>query len=274
MNGRKTDRDRGDSRLSRYTKAFRYHLPALISFATFFLIWEALVDLRGIQPIYLPAPSLIVGTLVSMTLDGTILFHLGFTLLRIFSGFAIAAAIGVGLGIAMGMSQLCARILDPWIAALYPLPKISLIPLLIIWLGTGEIYKISIAVFSAFLPIVITTYAGIRQIEPDLLLTAADLGANKRQTQFKIVVPAAVPSIVAGLQLGMGIAIIMVVAAEMIGGSGQTGIGYLLISAGQVLETEKVFACLIVLAVVGGAILKGQDYASRFFAPWAFAQAH
>jgi ABC-type nitrate/sulfonate/bicarbonate transport system permease component len=264
--------DRG-SYLSAYGRAFRYHLPALISFILFFLLWEALVDLRGIQPIYLPAPSLIVATLVKMTLDGTILFHLGFTLFRIFAGFAIAAIVGVSLGIAMGMSPLCARVLDPWIAALYPLPKISLIPLLIIWLGTGEIYKISIAAFSAFLPIVITTFAGIRQIEPELLSTAADLGASARQIQFKIVIPAAVPSIAAGLQLGMGIAIIMVVAAEMIGGSGQTGIGYLLISAGQVLETEKVFACLIVLAVVGGAIIKAQDYASRLIAPWAFTQS-
>jgi ABC-type nitrate/sulfonate/bicarbonate transport system permease component len=273
MSAEKINRDGDDARLARYGRAFRYHLPALVSFAAFFLGWEALVDLRGIPPIFLPAPSLIAATLVTMTLDGTIPFHLGFTLLRILSGFALAAVIGVGLGILMGMSQLCARILDPWVAALYPLPKISLIPLLIIWLGTGEIYKISIAVFSAFLPIVITTYAGIRQIEPDLLSTAADLGASSRQIQYKIVIPAAIPSIFAGLQLGMGISIIMVVAAEMIGGSGQTGIGYLLISAGQVLETEKVFACLIVLAIVGGVILKGQDFASRLFAPWAFSQA-
>jgi NitT/TauT family transport system permease protein len=253
-------------------KALSYHLPTLISFVVFFLAWEIMVDLRDIKPIYLPAPTLILETLAKMITDGTIFFHLGFTLYRIFAGFVIAAVVGIGLGIMMGMMPLFARILDPWIAALYPLPKISLIPLLIIWLGTGEIYKISISAFSAFLPIVISTFAGIRQIEPDLLKTAADLGANRRQIQFKIVIPAAIPAIVNGLQLGMGIAIIMVVASEMIGGSGQTGIGYLLISAGQVLETEKVFACLLVLALVGGLIMKGQDYASRKFAPWAFAR--
>lgn len=254
------------------SKTLRYHLPALISFAIFFFAWEILVDLRDIKPIYLPAPSLIIETLVKMAKDGTLFFHLAYTLYRIFAGFVIAAAVGVGLGILMGMMPLFARVLDPWIAALYPLPKISLIPLLIIWLGTGEVYKISLSAFSAFLPIVISTFAGIRQIEPDLLKTAADLGANRRQIQFKIVVPAAIPAIVNGLQLGMGIAIIMVVASEMIGGSGQTGIGYLLISAGQVLETEKVFACLLVLALVGGLIMKGQDYASRKLAPWAFAR--
>jgi ABC-type nitrate/sulfonate/bicarbonate transport system permease component len=252
-------------------KRLRYHLPALVSFAIFFVAWEVMVDLRGIKPIYLPAPSLILATLVKMTEDGTIFFHLAFTLFRIFAGFVVAAVVGIGLGILMGMTPLFARLLDPWIAALYPLPKISLIPLLIIWLGTGEIYKISLSAFSAFLPIVISTFSGIRQIEPDLLKTAADLGASRHQIQFKIVVPAAIPAIVNGLQIGMGIAIIMVVASEMIGGSGQTGVGYLLISAGQVLETEKVFACLLVLALVGGLIMKGQDYASRKLAPWAFA---
>ncbi|MGN6461813.1 MAG: ABC transporter permease [Pseudolabrys sp.] len=248
-----------------------YHLPAIVSFVLFFAAWEILVQWRDIPPIYLPAPSAIIVTLWKMAADGSLFYHLGITLFRIFAGFVVAAVVGVGLGIWMGMSQMVARVLDPWIATLYPLPKISLIPLLIIWLGTGELYKISLSAFSAFLPILISSYSGIRQVDPDLLKTAADLGASRHQIQAKVVIPASVPAIVAGLQLGMGIAIILVVAAEMIGGSGQTGIGYLLISAGQVLETEKVFACLLVLAAAGAIITKGQDYISRKIAPWGFA---
>jgi NitT/TauT family transport system permease protein len=166
------------------------------------------------------------------------------------------------------MSKLLARILDPWIAALYPLPKISLIPLLIIWLGTGEAYKIVISAITAFFPIVISSYAGIRQADRGLIKAAQDLGANRRQIQLKVVIPFAVPSIFAGLQLGMGVTIILVVAAEMIGGSGQSGMGYLLIQAGQVLETEKVFAGLIVLAVFGALITKAQQRIDRWLAPW------
>jgi NitT/TauT family transport system permease protein len=98
---------------------------------------------------------------------------------------------------------------------------------------------------------------------------AMDLGASPRQIQLKVVIPAAIPSILAGLQLGMGVTIILVVAAEMIGGSAQGGMGYLLISAGQVMETEKVFASLVVLAVVGAAIIKLQQWADRIVAPWA-----
>jgi len=173
------------------------------------------------------------------------------------------------LGLVMGMSRLAARIADPWIAALYPLPKISLIPLLIIWMGTGEGYKILISAISAFFPIVMSTYAGVRQVEPGLLKAAQDLGASRRQIQTKVVIPGAIPSIFSGLQLGMGVTIILIVAAEMIGGSSRTGMGYLLVHAGQVLETEKVFAALVVLAIMGAVIIKGQQWLDRVLAPWA-----
>jgi ABC-type nitrate/sulfonate/bicarbonate transport system permease component len=242
-------------------------LPAL-TVVIFLLAWEGLVRWRGIAPIYLPAPSSITVYLWRMIADGSMEYHLAVTLLRIFAGFLLAAVTGIGLGLLMGMSRVVARVADTWIAALYPLPKISLIPLLIIWLGTGEAYRIVISAVTAFFPIVISTYSGIRQVDSGLIKAAKDLGANTRQIQLKIVIPAAMPSILAGLQLGMGVAIILVVAAEMIGGSGQSGMGYLLINAGQVMETEKVFASLVVLAVMGAVIIKLQQWADRKVAPW------
>jgi ABC-type nitrate/sulfonate/bicarbonate transport system permease component len=231
--------------------------------------WEVYVRVRGIAPIFLPAPSVIAVYLWRMIADGTMEYHLGVTLLRIFAGFFIAAAAGVALGVAMGMSRLVAKVADIWIAALYPLPKISLIPLLIIWLGTGEAYRIVISAVTAFFPIVISTYSGIRQADRGLIKAAQDLGANTRQIQLKVVIPAAIPSIFAGLHLGMGVTIILIVAAEMIGGSSQSGMGYLLINSGQVMETEKVFASLVVLAVVGAVVVKLQQWTDRKVAPWA-----
>lgn len=242
-------------------------LPALVILA-FLLGWELLVRVRGIAPIYLPAPSAIATYLARMIVDGSLAVNLGFTLLRIFVGFAIAAVTGVTLGVLMGMSRIIARIADPWIAALYPLPKIALIPLLVIWLGTGEAYKIVISAVTAFFPIVISAYAGIRQVDRGLMKAARDLGSNRRQIQMKVVIPAAIPSIFAGLRLGMGVTIILVIAAEMIGGSSQSGMGFLLIQAGQVMETEKVFASLIVLAVMGAVIIKCQEWIDRVVAPW------
>jgi len=247
--------------------------PAL-TVVLFLLVWEAAVRWRGIAPIFLPAPSLIAVYLWRMIVDGSMEYHLGVTLLRIFAGFALAAVTGVGLGVLMGMSRVVARVADTWIAALYPLPKISLIPLLIIWLGTGEAYRIVISAVTAFFPIVISTYAGIRQADRGLIKAAKDLGANTRQIQLKVIIPAAMPSILAGLQLGMGVAIILVVAAEMIGGSSQSGMGYLLINSGQVMETEKVFASLVVLAVMGAVIIKLQQWTDRKVAPWVAHEGH
>jgi ABC-type nitrate/sulfonate/bicarbonate transport system permease component len=241
----------------------------IASVVLFVLGWEVFVRVRGIAPIYLPAPSAIAVYLWRMIIDGTMAYNLGVTLLRIFAGFAVAAVTGVALGVLMGMSRIVAAIADVWIAALYPLPKISLIPLLIIWLGTGEAYRIVISAVTAFFPIVISTYAGIRQTDRGLIKAAQDLGANARQIQLKVVIPAAVPAIFAGLHLGMGVTIILIVAAEMIGGSSQSGMGYLLINAGQVMETEKVFASLVVLAVVGAVVIKLQQWTDRWIAPWA-----
>jgi NitT/TauT family transport system permease protein len=252
---------------ARAARIWQLVLPALTIVAVV-VAWEALVRLRGIAPIYLPAPSSVFVYLSRMIADGSMPYHLGITLLRIFVGFGLAAVFGIALGVLMGMSRTIARVADVWIAALYPLPKISLIPLLIIWVGTGEAYKIVISAVSAFFPIVISTYSGIRQTDRGLIKAAKDLGANARQIQLKVVIPGAIPSIFAGLHLGMGIAIILVVAAEMIGGSSQGGMGWLLISSGQVMETEKVFASLIVLAVVGAVVIKLQQWIDRKVAPW------
>jgi len=243
-------------------------LPS-VSFVLFVLLWELIVRLRGITPIVLPAPSAIATYLWVMIRDGSIPYHLGITFLRIMGGFFVASFFGILLGVMMGMSRVASRVLDPWIAALYPLPKISLIPLLIIWLGTGEAYILTISAITAFFPVVISTYAGIRQVDQGLVRAARDLGANQRQVQMRVIIPAAIPTIFAGLQLGMGVTIILVVAAEMIGGSSQSGMGYLLIRYGQVMETEKVFAALIVLAIFGGIIIKTQERIDRWLAPWA-----
>jgi ABC-type nitrate/sulfonate/bicarbonate transport system permease component len=246
-------------------------LPYIV-IAAVLVLWEVLVRLNGIQPIYLPAPSSILRYLVAMLLDGSLPYHLGVTFVRIMVGFLVAASSGILVGVVMGMSPLAARIVDPWIGALYPLPKISLIPLLIIWLGTGESYKIVISAVTAFFPVVISTFAAIRQVDTGLIKAAKDLGASPHQRQIKVVIPASLPGIFSGLHLGMGVTIIMVVAAEMIGGSSDSGMGYLLVHAGQVMETEKVFAALIALAVFGAVLTGLQKWLDRLVAPWADGQ--
>jgi len=230
------------------------------------VIWEILVAVAQLNPIYLPRPSHILIALVTMFRSGGLLNDLLATLGRIFGGFAISLVLGVFVGIWMATSERVNAIADNFIAALYPLPKVTLIPLLIIWLGTGGPFMLTISALGAIFPIIINTVLGIRQCDPGLILAARDLGANNRQIIHMVLLPSAVPSIFAGVRLGLGVSIILVVAAEMV--VGKVGLGARLYLAGQVLETEQVFAVLIVLALLGIVVTKVQDLIDDWVSHW------
>jgi NitT/TauT family transport system permease protein len=228
-----------------------------IAVAVVLVGWELIVIGFGFNPIYLPRPTRIVLALIEMFQNGGLTKDLLATLGRVFGGFAVALVFGVAMGVFMATSERFNAIADNFIAALYPLPKVTLIPLLIIWLGTGGPFMLTISALGAVFPIILNTLLGIRQCDPGLVLAARDLGANRRQIIRKVLLPGAVPSIFAGIRLGLGVSIILVVAAEMV--VGKLGLGARLYLAGQVLETEQVFAVLIVLATLGIVITKTQD---------------
>lgn len=231
--------------------------------------WELAVIAAGLNPIYLPQPTRIAVALIEMFRSGGLVHDLLATLGRIFGGFAVAVAIGVLLGVWMATSERVNAIADNFIAALYPLPKVTLIPLLIIWLGTGGPFMLTISALGAAFPIVINTVLGIRQCDPGLVLAARDLGASRRQLIRMVLLPSAIPSIFAGMRLGLGVSIILVVAAEMV--VGKVGLGARLYLAGQVLETEQVFAVLIVLAALGIVVTKIQDAIDLWLNHWRVA---
>jgi NitT/TauT family transport system permease protein len=204
--------------------------------------------------------------LVDLFRNGGLGYDLVITLWRIFAGFAIAVVLGVAIGIWMATSERMRAVADLYIAALYPLPKITLIPLLIIWLGTGGPFMLTISALGAIFPIIINTVLGIRQCDAGLVLAARDLRANQSQIILKVLLPSAIPSIFAGIRLGLGVSIILVVAAEMV--VGKVGLGGRLFLAGQVLETEQVFAVLIVLAILGIVVTKIQDAIDVWLGHW------
>src|SRR4029079_2110094 len=237
-----------------------------IAVAFVLIMWEVIVVAAHLNPIYLTSPSQILVALVAMFKTGGLLGDLLATLGRIFGGFAIALVAGTLLGIWMATSQRVSAIAANFIAALYPLPKITLIPLLIIWLGTGGPFMLALLALGAIFPIVINTVLGIRQCDPGLILAARDLGASNRQVIKMVLLPSAVPSIFAGVRLGLGVSIILVVAAEMV--VGKVGLGARLYLAGQILETEQVFAVLIVLAILGVVVTKAQDLIDDWLSQW------
>jgi NitT/TauT family transport system permease protein len=227
------------------------------SVALVLIVWELTAILTGVNRLYLPRPTEIVVALFDMFANGRLAVDLGATLSRVFGGFFIALAVGIVLGIWIASSDRVRAVADMFIAALYPLPKVTLIPLLIIWLGTGGPFMLTISGLGAIFPIIINTVLGVRQCDPGLVLAARDLGATRRQVMRLVLLPSAIPSIFAGARLGLGVSIILVVAAEMV--VGKLGLGARLYLAGQVLETEQVFAVLIVLATLGIVVTKIQD---------------
>jgi len=237
-----------------------------VAMVLFLLAWEAAVTWSDIPELFLPRPSLIVVTLYDMIVRKGLLIDLAVTLYRIFAGFFLAAAVGITLGILMGTSRRLYAICDIFIAAIYPIPKISLLPLIVIWLGSGNMSLVVLSALASVFPILVNTIVGVRQCDEGLILAARDLGATRGQIQRKVVLPAAIPSIFAGLRLALGISIIMIVAAEM--QLSKYGIGARLTQAGSVLETGQVFAMLILLAIVGIVLTKAQDSLDRIVGRW------
>ncbi|SDR34731.1 NitT/TauT family transport system permease protein [Rhizobiales bacterium GAS191] len=237
-----------------------------VAMALFILFWEVGVALSDIPELYLPRPSVIIVTLYRLFVQKNLAYDLMLTLHRIFGGFILAAAIGIPLGILMGMSKRIYVVADFFVAAIYPIPKISLVPLLVIWLGSGDIFQIVLSALACVFPILVNTVIGVRQCDPGLILAARDLGATPGQIQRLVVLPAAVPAIFGGLRLALGIGIIMVVAAEM--QTARYGLGARLQLAGQVLETGEVFAVLLLLAVIGLLFTKAQQYLDALVNRW------
>ena len=211
-----------------------------VAMALFLAFWELSIPLFDVPEIFLPRPSLVIVTLYDLFATKSLAYDLMLTLYRIFAGFFLAAVIGIGLGLLMGMSRRIYAICDVFVAALYPVPKIAL------------------SALGCIFPILVNTIIGVRQCDEGLILAARDLGASAVQIQRKVVLPAAVPAIFGGLRLALGISIILVVAAEM--QTARYGLGAKLQLAGQILETGQVFAILLLLAILGILLTKGQQY--------------
>jgi NitT/TauT family transport system permease protein len=237
-----------------------------VAMALFLVAWEVGVAVSGIPELFLPRPSAILVSLVTLFATKGLAYDTALTLWRIFGGFVLGSVIGIFLGVMMGTSRRIFATTDIFVAAIYPVPKISLVPLLVIWLGTGDLFLIVLAALGCLFPVLVNTITGVKQTDPGLILAARDLGATQPQILRHVVIPGAVPAIFAGLRLALGIAIILIVAAEM--QTARYGLGAKLHLAGQILETGDVFAILLLLSLIGIVLTKAQGFADRFVGRW------
>jgi ABC-type nitrate/sulfonate/bicarbonate transport system permease component len=193
--------------------------------------------------------------------------HLWVTLMRIFVGFIAGTIPGLILGVGMGMSRTIRSMLDPVISALYVIPKITILPLMmLIFTPFGETYKIVTVAISAFFVVLINTMAGVREIEPIFIEAGKNYGANGLQLFRHVILPAAMPVIFAGLRLALGTALIVIVAVEFV--SGKSGVGYITWYYWEVLNPPKMYAGLIVIMLLGILLTYGLMAVEGFVMPW------
>jgi NitT/TauT family transport system permease protein len=238
----------------------------VLSPAGLLLVWELLSRTGVLDARFVPPPSLIGRTLVTLARTGDLPYHVGVSVERILAGFVLGAVPAVALGLAMGLNRSVRAAMMPLVAALYPIPKIAVYPLIIFYLGIGEASKVGIVALSIFFLVLLNTMAGVLGLDRAYVNIARAYGARPIDIFTTIAWPGALPSIFTGLKLGMGFALIVIVGAELLGSD--AGIGFLIWRAYQIFAIDVMFAGLLVTALLGWLATAGLDWLERWALPW------
>ena len=253
------------NRMTHWQKSYP-HWVSVISIIGVLLVWELICRAGFVSSLFLPAPSQIIASLFVMIGDGEIGISLAASMYRILVGFAIGSIIGLAVGLVTGTSALADKIGNPIVNALYPIPKIALLPLFILWLGIGELSKVTIIAMGVFFPVAMNTYSGVKNVDTLLIKVAVSFNASWWKTMKSVVLPNALPMIFAGLRLAAGTSLLLLVAAEMI--AAQVGIGALILHYGDLMITDRLMAGVIVLSLLGLIFNLLLQWLERKAVPW------
>ncbi len=230
------------------------------------VLWEILVRTGLLDARFFPAPTGIVSTFVSLITSGELFTHLEASLGRIILGFLLGATPALFLGLIMGLSPIVRAAINPMVAATYPIPKIAILPLIMLIFGLGEMSKYVVVAIGVFYLVLINTMAGVMNIEKIYLDVGNNFGASRKDMYFTIALPGSLPLIFAGLRLGWGVALLLIVAAEFVGA--KSGIGYLIWQSWQTFSVEAMYVGLIVISVLGYVSSLVLDELERILIPW------
>ncbi len=236
----------------------------LLSVVVVLALWQYVGS--RINPIFLSTPTKIAAafaaTVTSGELPRAVLASLGVTA----AGFFSAMIVGVPVGLLMGRFRTFEYLIDPYVNALYVVPRIALIPLIIVWAGLGIMAQIVVVFGTTVFPILLSTYAGVKHVDKRLIETAYSFGASERQLFFKVIIPGSVPFIMSGLRLGIGQAVIGMIVAQMF--LGIAGMGFMLTNYGNQFATDYVFVVVISLAALGILLTEMVKLVERRFNKW------
>ena len=234
----------------------------------FILVWECVARMQVVPGYLFPPFSTVIVTLYGLLVSGVLLDNLASSLFRVLAGLLLGSVAGIMMGTVMGCREVIDRSFHPIVSLLYPIPAIGWAPLLMIWIGIGEILPIMLIFLCSFFPVLYSTITGIKGVDPDVINAARTLGASDLRVPVTIILPLALPDIFTGLRLGAGMAWRVVIAVEMVAMI-STGIGALLIRSESLLRVDVIIACLIVLSVMCLAFERIFQYAeTRLTEKW------
>ena len=242
----------------------------LLTVAALILLWWIATNLGWIKPLFLPRPEAILRAFDqawSGQLDNnTLLGHFAWSMMRVFGAFALAALIGIPVGIAMGVSRIARGVFDAPIEFYRPLPPLAYLPLMIIWFGIGELSKILLIFLACFAPVALAARSGVRSASQEQIQAALSLGATRSQVVRYVILPSALPDILVGLRIGMGVGWTTLVAAEMV--AANSGLGQMVLNASNFLRTDVVILGIIIIGLVAYAFEMVMRYLEATLVPW------
>lgn len=242
----------------------------ILSIGTLFALWWAITALGLITPLFLPSPQAVFGKLYLVATEGfmgaTLWQHLSASLVRMLWAVFFAIITGVPLGMAIGLHPVVRGIFDPIVELYRPIPPLAYLPLLVIWFGIGEITKVLLIYLAIFAPIVIATAQGMQVAQGNRIRAVRSLGAGRLDILRFVILPAALPDILTGIRIGLGVGWSTLVASELV--AAQHGLGFMVQSAAQFLVTDVVIMGILVIAVIAVSLEVALRMAQKRLVPW------
>jgi ABC-type nitrate/sulfonate/bicarbonate transport system permease component len=239
---------------------------SLASIAALLVGWELFARSGAVTMFMLPPFSAVAERIWADAVGGNLWLNIGLTLYRTLAGFSLACVIGVGLGVAMARTRVVHWFFDPIISIGFPMPKVVFLPVIILWLGVFDVSKITMVTVEAIFPVVTATVLGIQGVGHEFLWSARNMGARERELLWQVLLPAASPQIMTGIQVALPIALIVAIFTEM--AMGGFGIGGMMMQSSRFADSRGVFAGIVEIAIVGYAAVKGLAIARRRLLRW------
>lgn len=243
---------------------------SLASILGIIFVWWLCTTMGWVKPLFLPSPQAVLGKFVDVWNNGftntSFMEHVGISAARVFGAFLLACLVGIPLGIAMGMSPIIRGIFDPPLEFYRPIPPLAYLPLMIIWFGIGETSKVLLIFLSVLAPVALGARSGVKSAAIEQIHAAYSFGASRWQVMLQVILPSALPEILTAMRIGIGFGWTTLVAAEMVAAT--KGLGYMVLTASQFLQTSTVIMGIIVIAIIAYAFDLLMRFVERKLVPW------